>query len=146
MKKTSFLITPHLIILSSIIFSILFVPVFACAESRAYYRCVDKEGNEIISNNPVGDYTCKQIGRFEEITKEESDKYYKDREQKKTEAYEKSKIAEEKEAEEKARSEQEEAIKAQKKEEEERLREVEEVKRSRGIEETPKEQEATTNQ
>ena len=80
MRKTSFLIAPRFIMPSLIILSILFAPFFAYAGTL--YSCIDKEGNETLSDYPLGGKTCKPIGTFEGMTHEESENYKKDREKK----------------------------------------------------------------
>ncbi len=84
MKKTSFLIAPRFIILSPIIISILFLPLFTCAAT--YYNCVDKEGNQTLTDHLVGGMTCKKIAKSEDMTDEEKDVYERDKKKKKEES------------------------------------------------------------
>src|SRR4030042_5565887 len=73
MKRTSFLIASRSIVLQLIIIStFVFASFFVYAGT--FYSCVDKEGNETLSDYPVGGKTCKPIGEFKETksTQEEN--------------------------------------------------------------------------
>lgn len=77
MKKQSFLIGLHFMMPLTILF-ILFMPIPIYAGD--YYKCIDSNGNEIITNQPIDMKTCKLIGVFQEITAEEVTKYRKEKE------------------------------------------------------------------
>jgi hypothetical protein len=85
MKKRSFVFDHYFAVSSFIVLFILFMPFFIYAGT--FYSCVDKEGNETLSDYPLGGKTCKPIGEFEKMTnKEMTDKemmdYKKEKEEK----------------------------------------------------------------
>ena len=56
MKKTSFLIDFQFLILSLIVLCVLFIPI--PIHAGEFYHCLDKEGNETLSDSPVDGQTC----------------------------------------------------------------------------------------
>jgi hypothetical protein len=78
-----------------IIVFLLFTPLLACAGT--FYVCTDKDGNDLLTNTPSDKNTCKPVGTFEGMTREESDKYYEETEKIRTEEYER-RLAKEEEA------------------------------------------------
>ena len=46
------------------------------------YRCVDREGNEIISDYPLDGLTCKAVSEFTEMTSEEKEQIKKEKKKK----------------------------------------------------------------
>jgi hypothetical protein len=62
-----------------------------------FYRCIDKNGIEIISDHFLSETTCEPIRSFEEMTDQERVNYEKekeDREKKRTDEYEKRRVEE----------------------------------------------------
>jgi hypothetical protein len=77
MKKTLSIIGIQITIPSLIVLCVLFTPLFAYA--GAVYSCVDKDGNEIITDNPIDAKACKQVGTFHDMTDQEKSDYEKER-------------------------------------------------------------------
>lgn len=77
MKKTSSLIDSHFMMSLLIVLFILFTPFFTYAGS--VYRCVDKDGDIIISDHPSKEGTCKPQGSFKEMTDQELINYEKEK-------------------------------------------------------------------
>ncbi|MHB8136801.1 MAG: hypothetical protein ACYDGO_00260 [Smithellaceae bacterium] len=76
------------------------------AEAGTFYRCVDRDGNEILTTNPIDEITCKPVSEFQEMTDQEKLDYEKVREEKeirREEEYVKAKEKEETKAAEEAR-------------------------------------------
>jgi predicted aspartyl protease len=65
MKKTPFLIDLHFPTLSFVVLCILFIPLLTYAGT--FYHCIDKAGNNTLSDYPVDGQTCKQIRTHEEM-------------------------------------------------------------------------------
>jgi hypothetical protein len=91
MKKSSSGIGFHLIISSLAILCMSFIPL--AAHAGTFFNCVDSMGNETLSDYPVSGKLCKEIGSFQAMSKEESDKYYQNREDRKAEERKKQKAA-----------------------------------------------------
>jgi len=66
MKKTSFLIDFQFLTLSLVVWCVLFIPILVYAGT--FYHCLDKGGNETLSNFPLEDQTCIQKQKYEETT------------------------------------------------------------------------------
>jgi clan AA aspartic protease (TIGR02281 family) len=71
-RKLSFTIDFHLLILSVVILCVLFKPIVIYAGT--FYNCTDKEGNVTLSDYPKSGQTCKQVQTYEETksTQEEN--------------------------------------------------------------------------
>lgn len=93
MKKTSSLIDFQFTMPSLIILSILFTPLFTYAGE--FYKCIDKNGTETMSDHPLQDAACKLITTSKEMTNEERMNYVAEREageKTKNNKYEKRKV------------------------------------------------------
>jgi predicted aspartyl protease len=66
MKKISLLNYFQFLMLSLVILFILFIPIYIYAGT--FYNCTDNEGNETLSDYPVGGQSCKQIRTHEGLT------------------------------------------------------------------------------
>ena len=89
MKKTSALIDFQFTIPLLIILCLLFTPIFAYAGT--FYRCIDANGSEIISDQPLSAKSCEPIMTFKDMTDEERVNYEKEKdakEKKRADAYE----------------------------------------------------------
>ena len=107
MRKVFFLFDYRSVMSSLIILYVLFTPFFTYAETEeVYYRCIDKNGAEIMTNNIIPEATCKPIGAFKKMTDQERENDKKEKEEKeikRTVRYEKEQEAEKKAAEEAAK-------------------------------------------
>jgi hypothetical protein len=79
MKRTLFLVAFKITIPSLIILFIFFTPIFLHAEEEAYYQCMDKDGNEFMTNNIMSEANCKQIGAFDKMTDKEMENVKKEK-------------------------------------------------------------------
>jgi clan AA aspartic protease (TIGR02281 family) len=72
MKKISFPIDFRFLTLSLVLSFVLFIPILIYAGT--FYNCIDKDGNETLSDVPVYGQTCKQLRIYEKTrsTQEEN--------------------------------------------------------------------------
>jgi len=80
MKKTLSVVKTHFMSFSFLIVSMLFMPLLT--EAGTFYRCVDRDGNEILTTKPIDEITCKPVSEFQEMTDQEKLDYEKAREEK----------------------------------------------------------------
>ncbi|PKN73987.1 MAG: hypothetical protein CVU52_06905 [Deltaproteobacteria bacterium HGW-Deltaproteobacteria-10] len=71
MKRTSLPAYFQLLIISSLVFCVLFIPVITYAGT--FYRCIDKGGDETLLDFPLEGQACKQIRTPEEAPERQSE-------------------------------------------------------------------------
>jgi clan AA aspartic protease (TIGR02281 family) len=71
MKNKSFLIYFQFLTLSLVVLCVLFIPIYIYAGT--FYNCIDEDGNETLSDYPVGGQRCTQVRTHEGRTNVQRD-------------------------------------------------------------------------